>query len=496
MLERLFRRLTGREDPRGQAQPRGPHGSWGLVGDVSNPRITEQTVNGISTAYRCVGRVADAVAGVRWEARPGVDADGLLSLLNDSPNNEMSSFSFWHSMTASRMIWGFALAEIERRNGGTPIALWPIEPDRVQVRRDAANRLVFEVTNPNGSQTMLSAQNALYIPDRTLYDGVTPLSPVAAARRSLGLTASAEQYGANFYGNGARASLHVDLPEAMSEETFERHRQAIGRFTTGASQHGILVTESGAKVSSISFPPEDAQYLGTRRFQREEVCMWFGLRASDISDPEKPVFSSVEQVAIDFVMRVLQPEARRLECEVERKLSPGAGLRMDIDAVVKADISARFAANKTAIDAGFMTPAEVRDREGLPPMGGGEQTETDSNEQQRSAVAFDPTESLRPLVDDLADRITTRASRAGEQKSGRDGAGEWASSWLDSHEAWSISQADPVARAAQSMGLDPADLYGVVGPIRDAWRDGPRELGSDTRAAVAELILGRLTNAA
>jgi phage portal protein BeeE len=60
--------------------------------------------------------------------------------------------------------------------------------------------------------------------------------------------------------------------------------------------------------------------------------------------------------------------ARKMEAAVDAALPVGQNLKVDFNQMLRADTSARYAAYKTGLEAGFLTIDEVRIFEDLPPM--------------------------------------------------------------------------------------------------------------------------------
>ena len=88
--------------------------------------------------------------------------------------------------------------------------------------------------------------------------------------------------------------------------------------------------------------------------------------------------SGIESMSRGFVTYTLQPHLRKIEQELNRKLYPrdsGKFLRFDRDALIEGDSKAQAEYNRAALGGpgtgmGWLTPDEVRRKQGHKPIGG------------------------------------------------------------------------------------------------------------------------------
>jgi len=92
-------------------------------------------------------------------------------------NAEWGPFQFRETMLGWALLWGNGYAEIERDMAGRVVALWPIHPSRVEVRRDlATGRLFYEVDNGTLGKVELDPMDVFHL--RGFGDDVVGLSVV------------------------------------------------------------------------------------------------------------------------------------------------------------------------------------------------------------------------------------------------------------------------------------------------------------------------------
>jgi len=296
-------------------------------------------------------------------------------LIHRRPNPEMSAFAFRETMMTWALTWGNGYAEIERDSANRPVALWPISPDRVEVKRDDNDRPVYEISNGRGDKTYLPADKMFHLHGLG-FDGSVGYSVINLARRSIGLGMAAEQFGASFFQNGTVTNLKIEHPAALGEQAFKNLKDSLQSWLRGPknSFHPLIV-EEGMKVTPLSMPMEDAQFLETRQFQTEEIARWFGLPPHKLQSLDKATFSNIEQQSIEVVTDALLPWAVRLEQEADYKLFSQRGnfyTKLNLNSLLRGDTAARATFYREMWNLGVFSVNEIRELEDMNPVANGD----------------------------------------------------------------------------------------------------------------------------
>ncbi len=131
----------------------------------------------------------------------------------------------------------------------------------------------------------------------TLFDGLVGYSPIAMAKNAIGMAIACEEYGAKFFAHGAAPSGVLEHPGTLKDPS--RVRESWQATFGGSSNSGkVAVLEEGMKYTPISVPPEQAQFLETRKFQINEIARIFRIPPHMVGDLEKSSFSNIEQQPI------------------------------------------------------------------------------------------------------------------------------------------------------------------------------------------------------
>lgn len=390
--------------------------------------VSEFTALNYSAVWSAVSVIAADVASLPLVLYKRTEKDGkdrfldskLYELLHDAPNPEMGSMVFREALQAHVMTWGNAYAEIQRDDLGRPVALWPITPDRVSPFRDGP-QLKYRVTNPSGSQNVLLPRDMLHVPGLG-FDGVTGYSVIQKARESISLGLATEQFGGTFFGNGSTFGGVLSYKEKLTAEVKQGIRESIDASHTGVQRaHKFIILGGDVKYDKLGIPPNDAQFLETRRFQVTEIARWFQIPPHKLGDLERATFSNIEQQDIEYYRSCLRRWLVRWEQELNRKLIPPLERKQqffkhNVEGFLRGDSAARSAFYTSMCNLGVYSINMVLEAEDLNKIG----TSGDGHLVQGNLVPVDrlleppPEPKPEPVVTDepikqIGDGAPTRA---------------------------------------------------------------------------------------
>ncbi len=353
-------------------------GGWSFLfgGTTSGKAVNERTAMQTSAVYACVRILAESVAGLPLHvyertangSKSTKPSHPLYRLLHDEPNREMTSFVFRETLMSHLLLWGNAYAQIIRDGRGFPIALYPLLPDRMAVDRNESGELVYTYQSDKG-QVKLRRENVLHIPGLG-FDGLIGYSPIAMAKNAVGLALATEDYGATFFANGANPGGVLEHPGVIKPEQADRLRESWQSQFGGANAHKVAVLEEGLKFHQMSIPPEQAQFLETRKFQINEIARIFRVPPHMVGDLEKSSFSNIEQQSLEFVKYTLDPWVVRWEQSLQQALilpseKATIFIKFNLDGLLRGDYQSRMQGYSTGIQNGFMSVNDVRGLEDM-----------------------------------------------------------------------------------------------------------------------------------
>lgn len=354
------------------------------AGEIVTPTRAAQ----LAAVYSCIRLLSESIAGLplglfmddEKNTEQSVRAldHPLWSILHDEPNPEMTAFNFREVMMVHLLLWGNAYAQIIRNGKGEVIGLYPLMADRMRVDRDENGKIVYiyrhgsdEADTMDGSYVYLSPREVFHVPGMG-FDGLVGYSPIEMARNTLGVGIACEKYGASFFGNGASPGAVLEHPGTLKDPG--KVRDAWNAAFRGANNgNKIAVLEEGMKYQPISIPPEQAQFLETRKFQIAEIARIYRVPPHMIGDMEHSTFSNIEHQSLEFVKYTLTPWVCRWEQAIKRLLlTPEEKKRyysrFNVDGLLRGDYLSRMNGYAVARQNGWMSANDIRGLENLSPI--------------------------------------------------------------------------------------------------------------------------------
>jgi HK97 family phage portal protein len=313
--------------------------------------ISEDTAMRFGAVFACVRVIAGTLGSLPLNVYKRRKSGGqdlatdnrAYPILHDRPNPQMSSMVWREAVEANTLLTGAGYSEIQYDNAGRFVGAWPLRSSLTSPVRDEKGFRFVTYDTPDGSERAIQPEDMIYIPGLS-FNGVVGLSVVGYARNAIGLGLAAEKFGSKLFSNGARLSGVLMYPQKLTENSRKNLQDSFNLAYQGADNaHKTIVLEENAKYLATSIPPEDAQFLETRKYQRSEICGWFGVPAHMINDLEHSTFSNIEQQDLDFAKHCMRPRLVRYEQELNYKLFRNTDFfcEFDLDDLQRGDFLSR-----------------------------------------------------------------------------------------------------------------------------------------------------------
>jgi len=349
-----------------------------LTNTQSGVEVNETLALNLSAVYACAQVLSQTIGSLPLhvyqrtsDGKSRAAGHPLYRILHDAPNREMTSMSWRQAIMLHLCLWGNHYSEIERDADGNPVALWPITPWRVSLKR-VNKQLVYAVALDSGVVDVPFA-NILHIKGLS-YDGLLGLPPMRAAKEAIGLGLAAQKYAAKFFANDARPGGILEHPGQLSDEASARLRKSFEKTHEGLdNKFRVAVLEEGMKFNAVGVPPEDAQLLETRKFGVSEIARYFRMPLHKISDLDRSTNNNIEHQAIEFVTDTIRPWLVNIEQELSFKLFSGDYFpEFLIEGLLRGDIKTRYAAYAIGRQWGWLSADDIRERENMNRLPGGQ----------------------------------------------------------------------------------------------------------------------------
>lgn len=295
----------------------------------------------------------------------------IYNLVKFKPNYYQNKITFFEFIMLSICTEGNSYVQIVRNNSGTPVQLICLDPSNVTVVVNN-NEVFYQIDGG-----VLDSSDILHFKTIT-DDGVTGLSPIDQCAKALNWGVSLEEFGSTFFSNGAKPSSILQTDRALSDTALQRLKTSFNNnYGKLKNSNSTIVLEEGLTFKPISISPEQAQFLSSRQFSIEEVARIFNVPPHMLKDLSKSSFNNIEMQSQEFVTYTLMPYITRIEQEMNLKLFRTNELgktfvEFNVNGLLRGDIKSRTEAYKTAITNGYMSINEVRQKENMNSIEGGD----------------------------------------------------------------------------------------------------------------------------
>jgi HK97 family phage portal protein len=377
---------------------------WNFKGSQteSGESVNEYSALNYSAVYNATSLISGTVSTLplNLKRKSGrntltVDSNPLHSVLHDQANPYMTAMTMREVSMGHVLLWGNSYAEIVRNPMGQVVELWPITPNRVQVKL-FNGEMVYIIKMTNGEDVVLPRDKILHIPGMG-FDGYVGYSLVSLAANAIGLGLAMETFGSRYFGNGTHPGVIATHPGKLSPEAAERLQKSLVSAYSGLSKsHRLMLLEEGMTLDKVTIPPNDSQFLESRQFQVPEIARWFNLPPHKLKDLTKSSFSNIEAEQISFVTDSILPWLVRLEQNYRMQLlnalekKQGLYLKHNVDGLLRGNAKDRALLYRTMWMMGSISQNEIREKEDMDPIKGGDEYFVPLNMQPLSRALQEP----------------------------------------------------------------------------------------------------------
>jgi HK97 family phage portal protein len=339
----------------------------------ANVTVTEQVALQQVAVYACVSLLTDALSTLPLDAyrKDGDSAKKVTPVpgLLRSPLEGMSLVDWLTRVYSSLIIRGNSYCLVVARDMNfRPTQLLPIHPDDVGARMSPEGRIIYNIAGHEYDQRDVIHTRGLTVPG-----SIVGLSPINYARNAIGLAATAETFGSQFFGQGATPSSTLETEQSLTDDQAQGLRDAWDNSHQG--RRGTAVLTHGLKWKPISITPEESQFLETRQYQTNEIARLFRIPPHMIGEVDKTTSwgTGIAQQSAGFVRYTLTPWAIRLESSLSALLPQPQYVKANFEGLLRGTTLERYQGYAIAINNRFMAPNEVRAYEDMAPYEGGDE---------------------------------------------------------------------------------------------------------------------------
>lgn len=299
-------------------------------------------------------------------------------------NPVQDRYQFWYTVEESRSYRNVAYVWKDIV-GGQVAQLWALHPDQVlPVFRGRELRFIVGVgpgyPNPTSAAhgtVEVDGSTVLQIRDGGL-GALVPATPIEQFRLTLGAGIARTEYEAALWESGAGGMLAVSFPEGVDHDqaaAWQDSWEAKFSGPRGAAKKTRVIGD-GAKITPISFTPQDAQFIESGQLGLEDAARIIGVPVSVLDGRQGAAPLSPEHESMRLNQYGLVPRRESLEAAFAadpdlfgERSRDHLEIRADR---VKGDAATEDMISHQQVQDGRITVNEWRADHGKPPVPGGD----------------------------------------------------------------------------------------------------------------------------
>lgn len=333
----------------------------------------------IAVVYACTTVIAETIATVPlpvYERLPDDKGKRLArdheyyEVLHDQPNRYQTAVDFREMMTAFALNRGRGVAEkvdgpsVSVRGARTRVRreLKPLHPDLLAREVTDIGTVRYRYNDPIRRETRFLLPEELFV-----VSGRFGRSVLDYAKNAFGVQLAAEAYLGSLFRRGVRPSGALQHPKTLKDKARESLREALDKYAIGGENEGRpLLLEEGMTWQDIGLNHNDLQFAAIQQFGIAQGCRFYRVPLHKVQELLRATNNNIERQSIDYVQDTILPWAVRWEQSVRRDLiaEPMRFFAEHIlEGLLRGDQKTRFEAYALAIQWGWMTRNEAREKE-------------------------------------------------------------------------------------------------------------------------------------
>lgn len=359
----------------------------GATTSKSGVKVTEKNVLTLSGVYAAVKVLSETLATLdpilyrrKDKGKERATDRDLYHLVKSEPNPQTTAYQFKIAMMYHATLKGNSFAWIERNRLNQPLAIWQLNPRRVKLDQDRAGNIFYRYQNTHNESKpfKIPQQNILHITGLTK-NGVVGLSLIEQVLvETMGMAKAAQNYAARWFANSATNGIIAKYPGRLEGPTKDRIKTQLRKeFSTNDNTHGIKILDEDLDFEEIGVDPKKSQLLESRKMSIEEAARIWRVPQHLIGNLDNATYSNIENQSREFQQYTMLPWTTQWEQQLNQKLlmpeqKEKYFFEFLYDKLLRADSESRAKYYQAAVNTGWMSHNDVRRKENMNPIEGGE----------------------------------------------------------------------------------------------------------------------------
>lgn len=343
------------------------------------------------TLYACLMRIVTDIGKLPYTLKSYNPDTNVWSTVTNpaySPvlrkqNHYQTAQQFREAWMVSKLTQGNTYVLKERDNRGVVVALYVLDPCRVQPMVSDSGYVFYELNvldrsllpENYGRETLVVPASEI-IHDRciTLHHQLIGVPPLCAAYWPAVKNLKILKSSAEFFGNNAQPGGILTAPAGMSEADAKEIQQFWQSNYSGQNSGKIAVLGADMKFTSFAMKSADSQLVEQMRYSDEQICQPFGIPPFKIGIGSIPAGMKTDDINLLYHSDALQTHIESMENLLDDglKVSEPLGIELDTEPLLRMDTEKRATVWGKMVGDSVATPNEARREFGLIPLEGGD----------------------------------------------------------------------------------------------------------------------------
>lgn len=351
--------------------------------DLNSEEIMERSNLNSATYYACMLIRCNAIAKlpikVKQDTKEGkIDKTEhpLYRLLKNRPNLFMTPHDLKWATEFYRLHYGNAFWAMGMKKGKIN-AIYLLDSTAMEIIIDDAgilnkqNMVYYLYSDPKKGQI-------IYTSDEIVHFKNFPTNGIEGISISKYITdlIQSEKYSTKMlkekYKSGMMQPIVVEYTGEFDNKKIDLIRKKFQRLGGITNAGKVLPIPAEFKAKELNTSLVNNQFFELQGLNAKQIANTFGVKSFQLNDTGKSTYNNIEQQNKAFYCDTLQNVITEYEEEINYKMflteerEKGYYAKFNVDSILRSDLETRAKSYESGINTGYMTIAEVREKEDLP----------------------------------------------------------------------------------------------------------------------------------
>lgn len=372
--------------------------------------VNSQSVLAYSTVWACITLIAGDIAKL-WIKLVEKDANGIctetespaFSPVLREPNHFSTRVKFFEHWMLSKLTHGNTYVLLERDNRDVVVAMYVLDPRRVQVLVSPRGDVFYTVSTDTlagitDASVTIPARNIIHDICVPMFHPLVGVSPIFACGLAATAGLKIQNNSTLMFANGTQISGVLASPNEITPEVADRLQKNWDMNYTGEGSVGrVAIVGNGFKFHPMTMSAVDAQLVDQLKMSDQMICATFHVPGYMVGIGPAPPYTDIQSINLQYYTQALQNPIENLEVLLVKGLGAakaGYGIEFDLKALARMDTKTQVENATKGILGGLWKPNEARADFDLKPVEGGDTVYL--QHQQYSLAALNRRDQMDP----------------------------------------------------------------------------------------------------